>query len=62
MSQRGVIQLLVFIGILVLLNVVFGIFGVHERINIGGSIILTLVLSFGLMLLFGRRSGGKYRN
>ncbi len=56
MSQRGVVQLLVFIGILVLLNVGFGVFGVHEHIDIIGSIILTLVLSFGLTMLFGRRS------
>jgi hypothetical protein len=56
MTQRGVVRLLVFIGILVLLNVGFGFFGVHEHIDIVGSIILTLVLSFGLTMLFGRRS------
>jgi hypothetical protein len=55
MSQRAIIQLLVFIGILVLLNVIFGLFGVHEHIDIIGSVILTLVLSFGMMLLFSRR-------
>ncbi|MDG1837725.1 MAG: hypothetical protein P8I91_02855 [Phycisphaerales bacterium] len=56
MIQRGVVRLLVFIGILVLLNVCFGFFGVHEHIDIVGSIILTLVLSFGLTLFLGRRS------
>ncbi len=56
MSQRTVIRLLVFIGILVLLNAAFGIFGVHEHINIMGSVILTIVLSFGLTVLFGWRS------
>ncbi|MDP7029118.1 MAG: hypothetical protein QF733_02750 [Phycisphaerales bacterium] len=56
MTQRAVIQLLVFIGILVLLNAAFGIFGVHEHIDIVGSIILTIVLSFGLTVLLGRRT------
>ena len=55
MSQRAVIRLLVFIGILVLLNALFAGFGVHEHINIMGSIILTLVLSFGMMVLFSKR-------
>jgi hypothetical protein len=59
MTQRGVVRLLVFIGILVLLNVGFGFFGVHEHIDIVGSIILTLVLSFGLTMFFGRRSTAK---
>ena len=60
MSQRAVVRLLVFIGLLVLLNAVFGFFGLHEHINIVGSIILTLVLSFGLSMLFSR--GGSSRS
>jgi len=55
MSQRVVIQILVFIGILVLLNVFFSFFGIHEHIDILGSLALTLVLSFVMMLLFSRR-------
>jgi hypothetical protein len=53
------VRLVVFIGILVLLNVGFGFFGVHEHIDIVGSIILTLVLSFGLTLFFGWRSNAR---
>jgi hypothetical protein len=59
MTQRGIVRLVVFIGILVLLNVGFGFFGVHEHIDIVGSIILTLVLSFGLTLFFGWRSNAR---
>jgi hypothetical protein len=56
MSQRAIIQLLAFIGILVLLNFIFAMFGVHEHIDIMGSVVITIVLSIGMMLLFSRRS------
>jgi hypothetical protein len=55
MSQRVVIRILVFIGILVLLNVFFALFGIHEHIDILGSLGLTLVLSIVMMMLFSRR-------
>ncbi len=55
MSQRSIVRLLVFIGILVVLNALFGIFGIHEHIDVMGSVILTIVLAFGMTWLFGSR-------
>ncbi len=55
MSQRSIVRLLVFIGILIVLHALFGIFGVHEHIDVMGSIILTIVLAFGMTWLFGSR-------
>ncbi len=55
MSQRAIIQVLAFIGLLVLLNIIFSMIGIHEHIDILGSVILTVVLSIGMTLLFSRR-------
>ena len=53
MQRRFVIRMLLFIVILLVLNVGFAGFGVHEHIDVSGSIMLTLALT-GLMMAVGR--------
>ncbi|MCP4759314.1 MAG: hypothetical protein GY894_07925 [Planctomycetes bacterium] len=62
MSQRNIVGLLVFVGILVLLNAIFVGFGVHEHIDIMGSVLITIALSIGLTWMFNRRGGGSSRS
>ena len=47
-------QLAVFIGILILINVVFAVLGINMRISIIGSIVLTLIVG-GAMGAMNRR-------
>ncbi|MDP7069789.1 MAG: hypothetical protein QF561_00390 [Phycisphaerales bacterium] len=58
MSQRNFLGLVIFVGILVLLNAIFAGLGVHEHIDVVGSVVLTVVLSLGLTWVFNRRGGG----
>jgi len=48
-SRSPVVQLLVFIGVLIMINVVAQLLGLNFRISIIGSIVLTLILG----LVFG---------
>ncbi len=61
MSQRNIVGLLVFVGVLVLLNAIFAGLGVHEHIDIVGSVLITIALSIGLTWMFNRRGGGPTR-
>lgn len=53
MKNKFAVRLLVFIGILVLLNAGFGVAGVHEHIDILGSVVLTLVIAVIMMVVAG---------
>jgi len=44
-SERFALRMLLFIGILVALNGVLWLLGVHEHIDILGSVVLTLVVT-----------------
>jgi len=43
--ERIALRMVVFVAILIALNGVFWLFGVHEHIDIMGSIVLTLVVT-----------------
>ncbi len=53
-SSSRVGQLVVFVVVLILLNVVFRVLGLRIQFSIIGSVVLTLVLG-GAMALTGRR-------
>ncbi len=46
------IRMLVFVGILVVLNLCFAGAGVHEHISIIGSVVLTLVLTVIMYFIY----------
>jgi phosphate starvation-inducible membrane PsiE len=50
------IRMLVFVGILVVLNLIFMGAGIHEHINILGSVVLTLVLTVIMYALYAMKS------
>ncbi|MCH2136776.1 MAG: hypothetical protein MK101_09370 [Phycisphaerales bacterium] len=49
------IRLVVFVGILLALNLIFWLAGVHVHIDVLGSIGLTLLVTGVLWLIWGRR-------
>lgn len=58
MSSRAsglAVRLLVFVGILVVLNLLFWLLGVHIHIDVLGSVGLTLLVTAILWVLWGRR-------
>jgi hypothetical protein len=50
------IRMLVFVGILVVLNLIFMGAGIHEHINILGSVVLTLVLTVIMYAIYAMKS------
>ena len=53
--ERIALRMVVFVAILIALNGVFWLFGVHEHIDIMGSIVLTLVVTAVMFVLYGMR-------
>ena len=53
--ERIALRMVVFVAILIALNGVFWLFGVHEHIDIMGSIVLTLVVTGVMFVLYGMR-------
>lgn len=54
-SASMAVRLLVFVGILLALNLVFWLAGVHMHIDILGSIGLTVLVTAVLWVVWGRR-------
>ena len=57
--ERYALQMLLFVGILVALNGVFWLLGVHEHIDIVGSVVLTLVITGLFYAFYAMRGGGR---